>query len=151
MGMLERFFSGGMLFLTPANQDYPQCIVKNKPNLDCFQHKYWKSEAENFGSVCLMVCKKIDAQTERVKDRQCDNTSVFFLRKKAQKTEQDRTVRIFLEKRESIVKLSPSSSLFVSGSFIASTSSSMSQKTPMSSLTASWMLIFLHSRASAPL
>ena len=34
-------------------------ILRNEPNLDCFQHMYRRGDAENFGSVCLMVREKI--------------------------------------------------------------------------------------------
>ena len=64
-------------------------IVRNEPNLDGFQHIYRRSDAENFGSVCLMVREKIERQTDRQTDgrtdRHGDNISVFFLMKKALK------------------------------------------------------------------
>ena len=50
-------FSSFLLF-------YPQRIVGNEPKLDCFQHMYRRSDAENFGSVRLMVREKIDSQTD---------------------------------------------------------------------------------------
>ena len=52
----------------------PNLVVRNEPNLDCFQGKYRRSDAENIGSVCLMVREKIGLQT----DRHGDNISVFF-------------------------------------------------------------------------
>ena len=65
-------------------------VVRNEPNLDCFQGKYRRSDAENIGSVCLMVREKIGLQTDRQTDGQTDghgdNISVFFpMRKKALK------------------------------------------------------------------
>ena len=60
----------------------PNLVVRNKPNLDCFQGKYRRSDAGNIGSVCLMVREKIGLQT----DRHGDNIRVFFpMRKKALK------------------------------------------------------------------
>ena len=52
----------------------PNLVVRNKPNLDCFQGKYRRSDAENIGSVCLMVGEKIGLQT----DGHGDNISAFF-------------------------------------------------------------------------
>ena len=50
--------------------------------MDSFQGKYRRNDAENIGSVCLMVREKIGLQT----DRHGDNISVFFpMRKKALK------------------------------------------------------------------
>ena len=50
---------------------YPQRIVGNEPNLeDCFQHMYRRSDAETFGSVCLMVREKIGSQTDVGQTRQ---------------------------------------------------------------------------------
>ena len=43
----------------------PQRIVRKEPILDCFQHMYRRGDAENFGSVCLMVREKIGLQTDR--------------------------------------------------------------------------------------
>ena len=43
----------------------PNLVVRNKPNLDWFQGKYRRSDAENIGSVCLMVREKIGLQTDR--------------------------------------------------------------------------------------
>ena len=43
----------------------PNLVVRNKPNLDCFQGKYRRSDAENVGSVCLMVREKIGLRTDR--------------------------------------------------------------------------------------
>ena len=37
----------------------PNLVVRNKPNLDCFQGKYRRSDAVNIGSVCLTVCGKL--------------------------------------------------------------------------------------------
>ena len=44
---------------------HPRRIVRNEPNLDCFQHEYTQIDAENFGSVCFMVREKIDSRTDR--------------------------------------------------------------------------------------
>ena len=72
----------------------PNLVVRNKPNLDSFQGKYRRSDAENIGFLCLMVRKKIGLQTDRQTyrqtdrqtDRHGDNISVFFpMRKKALK------------------------------------------------------------------
>ena len=52
----------------------PNLVVRNEPNLDCFQEKYRRSDAENFGSVCLMVREKIGLQA----DGQGEYISVFF-------------------------------------------------------------------------
>ena len=52
----------------------PNLIVRNEPNLDCFQGKYGRSDAENIGSVCLMVREKIGLQT----DEHGKYISVFF-------------------------------------------------------------------------
>ena len=52
-------------------------IVRNEPNLDCFQHKYRRSDAKNLGSLCFMVHEKID--------RHGENMSVFFHEKKTLK------------------------------------------------------------------
>ena len=64
-------FSGFFLF-------YPQRIVGNEPKLDCFQQMYRRSDADNFGSVRLMVREKIDSQTDRRTDGQSDNIRRFF-------------------------------------------------------------------------
>ena len=56
----------------------PNLVVRNKPNLDWFQGKYRRSNAENIGSVCLMVREKIGLQTDRQTDGHGDNISVFF-------------------------------------------------------------------------
>ena len=50
----------------------PNLVVRNEPNLDWFQGKYRRSDAENIGSVCLMVREKIGLQTDRRTDRQTD-------------------------------------------------------------------------------
>ena len=50
---------------------FTNLIVKNEPNLECFQ-KYRESDAENLGSLCFIVHKKIDSQTDRQTDRQTD-------------------------------------------------------------------------------
>ena len=55
--------------------------VRNELNLDCFQHMYRQSDAENFSSVRLMVREKIGSQT----DRHSDNISVFFSDEKSAK------------------------------------------------------------------
>ena len=57
----------------------PNLVVRNEPNLDWFQGKYRRSNAENIGSVCLMVREKIglhDGQTDRQTDRQTDDTAI---------------------------------------------------------------------------
>ena len=59
-------------------------IVRNEPNLDCFQHKYRRSYAENLGSLCFMVHKKIDTQTDEQTRRK--HKHLFSPRKKALKT-----------------------------------------------------------------
>ena len=65
----------------------PKRVVRNKPNLDCFQEKYSRSDAENLGSLCFIVHEKIDSQTDRQTDGHSENISVFFpMRKKALKT-----------------------------------------------------------------
>ena len=46
----------------------PNLVVRNEPNLDSFQGKYRRSDAENIGSVCLMVREKIGLQTDRQTD-----------------------------------------------------------------------------------
>ena len=51
-------------------------MVGNEPNLDCFQHTYKWSDAENFSSVCLVVCEKIGSQT----DGHGDNINASFFR-----------------------------------------------------------------------
>ena len=43
----------------------PNLVVRNEPNLDCFQGKYRRSDAETIGSVCLMAREKIGLQTYR--------------------------------------------------------------------------------------
>ena len=48
----------------------PNLVDRNEPNLDCFQGKYRRSDAENIGSECLMVREKIGLQTDRQTDRQ---------------------------------------------------------------------------------
>ena len=64
----------------------PNLVVRNEPNLDWFQGKYRRSDAENIGSVCLMVREKIGLQTDGRTDGHGDNISVFFpMRKKALK------------------------------------------------------------------
>ena len=51
----------------------PQRIVRNEPNLDCFQHGYICTEqCWKFGSICLMAHEKIDSQTYIRTDRQTD-------------------------------------------------------------------------------
>ena len=45
---------------------HPQSIVRNKPNLDCFQHMYGRSDAENFSSVCLVVCEIYNSNSKSV-------------------------------------------------------------------------------------
>ena len=50
-------------------------VVRNKANLDCFQEKYRRSDAENIGSVCLMVRKKIGLQSDRRTDGQTDTAN----------------------------------------------------------------------------
>ena len=49
-------------------------IVRNEPNLECFQHTYRRSDAENLGSWCFMIHEKIDSQT----DGHGEYISVFF-------------------------------------------------------------------------
>ena len=56
----------------------PNIVVRNEPNLDCFQGKYGRSDAENIGFVCLMVREKIGLQTDRRTDRHGEYISVFF-------------------------------------------------------------------------
>ena len=51
-----------------------QRIVRNKPNLDYSQHRHKRSDAGNFGSVCLLVLEKIHSQT----NRHGDNINVVF-------------------------------------------------------------------------
>ena len=65
---------------------HPQRIIRrNEPNLDCFQHTYRQSDAENFGFVCVMVREKIDARTDRRMDGRTDRvitnikTAVVFI------------------------------------------------------------------------
>ena len=50
----------------------PNLVVRNEPNLDCFQGKYRRSDAENIGSVCLMVREKIGLQTDGRTDGRTD-------------------------------------------------------------------------------
>ena len=57
---------------------YPQRIVGNEPKLDSFQHMYRQSDAENFGSVHLMVREKIGSQTDERTDGQSDYIRRFF-------------------------------------------------------------------------
>ena len=72
----------GIYYCTWFYHVIPNLVVRNEPNLDWFQGKYRRSDAENIGSVCLMVREKIGLQT----DRHGDNISVFFpMRKKALK------------------------------------------------------------------
>ena len=56
----------------------PNLVVRNKPNLVCFQGKYRRSDAENIGSVCSMVREKIGLQTDRRTDTAI--TSACFFR-----------------------------------------------------------------------
>ena len=42
-----------------VNYVIPNLVVRNKPNLDCFQGKYRRSDAENIGSVFFTVREKI--------------------------------------------------------------------------------------------
>ena len=60
-------------------QNKLQPIVGNEPNLDSSQYR--RSDADNFGSVCLVVRQKIDSQT----DGHGEYMSVFFPMKKALK------------------------------------------------------------------
>ena len=50
----------------------PNLVVRNKPNLDCIQGKYRRSDAENLGSLCFIVLEKIDLQTDRRTDGRTD-------------------------------------------------------------------------------
>ena len=50
----------------------PNLVVRNEPNLDWFQGKYRRSDAENIGSVCLMVREKIGLQTDGRTDGRTD-------------------------------------------------------------------------------
>ena len=50
-------------------QVIPNLVVRNEPNLKCFQRKYRRSDAENIGSVCLMVREKIGLHTDGQTDR----------------------------------------------------------------------------------
>ena len=68
-----------LYMVLPCNSEL-SCQKRTKFGL--FQGKYRRSDAENIGSVCLMVREKIGLQT----DRHGDNISVFFpMRKKALK------------------------------------------------------------------
>ena len=86
--MLMYVYSGKRLAVQSYTVEYiniqgfyhviPNLVVRNEPNLDCFQGKYRRSDAENIGSVCLMVGEKIGLQTDRRTDGHGDNISVFF-------------------------------------------------------------------------
>ena len=60
----------------------PNLVVRNEPNMDCFQGKYSPSDAENLGSLFFIVHEKIDSQTDRQTDGHGKNISVFFLMRK---------------------------------------------------------------------
>ena len=61
-------------------------VDRNEPNLDRFQGKYRRSDAENIGSVCFMVREKIGLQTDRRTDGQTRRIHIkasFFLSEKS--------------------------------------------------------------------
>jgi len=99
--MLMYVYSGKRLAVQSYTVEYiniqgfyhviPNLVVRNEPNLERFQEKYRRSDAENVGFVCLMVREKIglqtDGRTDGRTDGHGDNISVFFpMRKKALKS-----------------------------------------------------------------
>ena len=86
----------------------PNLVVRNEPNLDCFQGnqgKYRRSDAENIGSVCLMVREKIGLQTDRRTDRRTRriHKRLFSYRKKALKMQIQHAFAQFLKYRAEIL------------------------------------------------
>ena len=74
------FLFGARLSPGPMSIPALESIVRYEPNLDCSQHKYKRSYAENLGSLCFMVYEKIESRTDG--QTQLTYKRLFFLGKK---------------------------------------------------------------------